>query len=380
MKPYKKESSDKEYELLLHSSAHSRLDYAAAEEPSASADSLRKHYIGVYDPVTHELQLAEAHRLVLRSTLRPTEKELEDAEAQTPRRTFASLRQSLGMEFGTKKAKRAIAAMTENAISPRKSAADGDQGVPDARTSAVLESIATSGMLSREDMQAEVDEAKPRPKPNLEASTPADVYPLDTLITREERMALQVNDWIQAVAANQAIETPSRFVANRVEALASKKEIAVKLRALKYILALVSFNAALKPTRSGGRKLPPREDLKKKLSHLPPTLVESIKRKFAAGGELTKWHVDKMMTHAAALALYVDDYEVDTFDLREDLRLESKAMHQYFRELGASVAGPTERERERLKIGKLEAGLHFIAKLKLPLEFPRQRIVAAKRR
>lgn len=279
------------------------------------------------------------------------------------------------MEFGTKKAKRAIEAMIENTISPRKSANEGDQGALDARTKAILESLNLSGMPSKEEMQAKVDEAKPRPKPNLNAETPADVYPLDTLITREERMALQVSDWIAAVAANESIETPSRFVANRVQTLASQKDT-IKLRALKYILAITTFNLALKPTRQGGRKLPPRDELKKKLAHLPPMLLESLKRKFAVGGELTKWHVDKMMTYAAALSLFVDDYETDTHDLREDLRLESKAMGQYFRELGARVAAPTERERERLKIGKVEVSLHFVAKLRLPLEFPKQRMGA----
>ncbi len=39
---------------------------------------------------------------------------------------------------------------------------------------------------------------------------------------------------------------------------------------------------------------------------------------------MTKWHVDKLFIHLAALTLFVDDYEVDTYDLREDLRLDTK--------------------------------------------------------
>lgn len=41
-------------------------------------------------------------------------------------------------------------------------------------------------------------------------------------------------------------------------------------------------------------------------------------------GELTRWHIDNLMAHVAAAALIVDNYEVDVFDLREDLRLETK--------------------------------------------------------
>ena len=59
-------------ELLLHSSHHPKLDYTAREEESGGADSLLKHYVGVYDPKNGELQVVEARNLVLRGTLRPT--------------------------------------------------------------------------------------------------------------------------------------------------------------------------------------------------------------------------------------------------------------------------------------------------------------------
>ena len=39
---------------------------------------------------------------------------------------------------------------------------------------------------------------------------------------------------------------------------------------------------------------------------------------------LNKWAIDNLMTHICALALAVDKYEVDTYDLREDLKLEPK--------------------------------------------------------
>jgi A49-like RNA polymerase I associated factor len=39
---------------------------------------------------------------------------------------------------------------------------------------------------------------------------------------------------------------------------------------------------------------------------------------------MTQWHVDHLLTHIAALALTVDGFEVDIYDLKEDLRLETK--------------------------------------------------------
>jgi DNA-directed RNA polymerase I subunit RPA49 len=212
----------------------------------------------------------------------------------------------------------------------------------------------------------------------MDATSPAEVYPLDALISREERVAMRVTDWLYAVENNEAIKTSSRYVANRLQNIASSKDIS-RLKALKYILAIVDFNAALKPLRGGGKKLPPRDDLKKKVD-IPDAVLDGMKRKFAAGSELTKWHIDKLITHAAALTLFVDNFETDVYDLREDLRLDNKRIHQYYRELGCKVSGPTEKDRERLKISKAEATQHHIAKLNIPPDFPKQRNLPVKRR
>lgn len=318
----------------------------------------------------------------MRSSLRLTKEELEKVETQSNRPTSTNLRRSLGMEFGTKKAKKAIAALTDNAISPRKSTTStGPEGQSkDALAIAVLDSMASSaaGMPTREDIQAAADEAKPRPKPNMDATSPAEVYPLDSLISREERVAIQVSNWLYAVENNESIKSTSRFVANRLQSIASSQDIR-RLKVLRYILAIIDFNAALKPLRGGGKKLPLRDDLKKKVD-VPDVILDGMKRKFTAGSELTKWHVDKLITHTAALALFVDNFETDVYDLREDLRLDSRQIHQYYRELGCKVNGPTEKDRERLKISKAEATQHHIAKLKIPPDFPKQRNLPVKRR
>jgi DNA-directed RNA polymerase I subunit RPA49 len=89
---------------------------------------------------------------------------------------------------------------------------------------------------------------------------------------------------------------------------------------------------------------------------------------------LPKFYLERLYTHICALALYVDGFVTDTKDLREDLKLEQKEIVQYFRELGCKISAPTEKEREARKIKtKAEASLMKIAKLKLPLEFPKPR-------
>lgn len=76
LNPYTKARSDASRQsvpgpdFLLHSSAHPSLDWTAREEISHGVESHLKHYIGVYDPEKGKLQLVEARKLVVRSTLR----------------------------------------------------------------------------------------------------------------------------------------------------------------------------------------------------------------------------------------------------------------------------------------------------------------------
>ena len=44
---------------------------------------------------------------------------------------------------------------------------------------------------------------------------------------------------------------------------------------------------------------------------------------------------------------------------------------QYFSELGCRVTAPTQTEQTKWKLTKAESANHFIAKLRLPLVFPK---------
>jgi DNA-directed RNA polymerase I subunit RPA49 len=52
-------------ELLLHSSAHPKLDYTVRDE-----DTLQKHYVGVYDPETGTLEVTQARKMEVRAAVR----------------------------------------------------------------------------------------------------------------------------------------------------------------------------------------------------------------------------------------------------------------------------------------------------------------------
>ncbi|KAL6713194.1 DNA-directed RNA polymerase I subunit rpa49 [Lecanora helva] len=376
-------------ELLLRSSTHPKLDYTASEERSNGSDAHLRHYVGVYDPETGELQLVQARNVVLRSTLRSanaTGEEEKQKDPQTPY-NYLSARNNLGLAFGSKKSQKAIRALTANAIkaSPTKSAT---QDSPDKRSqldplaSAVVLSMAdtASDMPTREQMQADIDEGKPRPKPNLQATTPAEVYPIEQLVGGANTLAnMGVKDWIDKVQDGKGVELKSRFVARRLAVNVQRGDVK-KLKVLRYLLLLIEWSLGLETVPKRGKKVPKLEKMGALVESYGSEVVAGVARRFADGFQLSRWHLDNLTTHTFAIAITLDNFTMDTHDLREDLKLEQKEINKYFKEIGCVVAKPTEVQQRALGILKAEALNHSIAQLKIPLTFPKTRIMPVKKR
>ncbi|KAL8650424.1 MAG: hypothetical protein Q9226_005151 [Calogaya cf. arnoldii] len=373
-------------EHLLHTAAHPKLDYIAREEAGGGTDGLLSHYIGVYDPQTGDLQLMRARKLVLRGSPRsaPTETEHE-AKAANVRSAHSDLK----LAFGTKKSKRAIENLTKNAISPRKKgipAGEESQTTLDPVAAAVVSSMAIDAPsgTSREDLQAAIDEAKPRPNPNPDAEAPMDVYPIDQLVGSVILKQITVKDWQDAVEQKAEVVTKSRFVSRRLQRIVSEGDVR-KIKTAKYLLLLIEwYNLLLPKPNNKGRKIPDRALLRAKLGKWGSELVDSVIRRFADNGDTSKtlntWHLDNLITHICALSITVEpeNFLTDMYDIREDLKLDNKDVKKYFKEIGCWITAPTEAERGRWGLGKVEAASHHVAKLRLPLEFPKMRVMQPK--
>jgi len=136
-------------------------------------------------------------------------------------------------------------------------------------------------MPTREELQAAVDDAKPRPKPNLQATTPSEVYSVSDLVGGEETLRLLVvRDWQDAVAANKAVHTKSRFVSKRLANLAQSGEVK-RLKTLRYLLILLEFYGSLGSGPKGLKKVPQREQLRKAMGNANEGMTEGVRRRFA---------------------------------------------------------------------------------------------------
>jgi DNA-directed RNA polymerase I subunit RPA49 len=275
-------------------------------------------------------------------------------------------RNNLGQAFGTKKAKKALASVTENAISARK-----DQPAKlDAAAQAMIASMAkdTEGMATRDELAVEADASKPRPKANLNATDIKDVYTIENLIGVDILKVVPVLDWQQAMKAKKEIIVKSEYVANRIQKVSTSPE---KLRILRYLLLLIDLNMSSKSRFGNTKTLPKREEMKRIAGSMPEAVIESVRREFSTGGVMSKYQTELLTTRICALACLIDNYNVDIYDLQADLRLDSKGMQQYFREIGAKIGALPEATRRELGLDKATAAQRKVAKLKLPLEFPK---------
>ena len=277
-KPRNNRSSSPSNEILLHNASHAKLDYVAREEDTEKGQGLLKHYIGVYDPEKETLQLVPTRKVIVRSHLRSSETTEQNEDDALTLSQDVSSRTALGLAFGTKKSQKAIRSLTENAIS---SPSKGKTAAHDPLVSAVMDSMAasTADMPTRDDLQAEALSSKPIPTPNLEATTPEEVYTIDGLVGLPALRNMHVKEWMDKVNSDEEIVTRSRFVSTRVARLVKENEVK-KLKALKYLLLLVSWYNSLKKTR-GKLQIPKREEIETLLPGWGGETLAAVGKRFA---------------------------------------------------------------------------------------------------
>ncbi|KAJ5948752.1 hypothetical protein N7454_002059 [Penicillium verhagenii] len=399
-------------EMLLQSSQHEKMDFVGREGTGDDTDSQLKHYVAVVDPERKTWQIVEARRVTLRGGVRTIQQDDEDEESEEELNTMRAQRTALTNTFGTKQSRKAVQSMAENA--QLSNAPAGSVTEAGAALISSLPADIASGKAKALNVQAEVQAAKPLPTPNLTAAHPLDFYPIETLVPGGQstlRQLTGVEEWKQQVEAGLAITTSSRYVANRVEAvvLSGNQD---KLQVLRFIQLLLEFARSLKSGRSAGgpgsKKLLPRDELKRVLSStsgvktdeseestdelLPDSVIDAVRRRFApSGGSVSRHDMTLLHTTICALSLHIppqpakdggssslggnaaNELATDPSDLRDDLRLDSNTVQQYFRELGCRIDRPRETEYAKwnIKGGRAEANARRIARLRIPVEFPK---------
>lgn len=277
----------------------------------------------------------------------------------------------LGRLFGTKRAKKAILEKERNEITMPSANANGSPQKLNRATAATLDSIGEAGadMATREEMQANIDATKPVPKANLEAEDIQDVYDPVALIGSDILNSIPFKDWKESIESGEGVNVTSRYVASRVEDVARGPNSASRLRLLRYVYYLIVFYTSA--TRKGRSRKALRRKEFCELTGASAQVSSQIVHKFAEKGEINSFHDALILTHIFAFVSIIDNFELEVQLLREDLGIDQDKFTQHFHEIGGRVVQAKERDT-----GKVVR----VARLALPLQFPKQRRIRQKRR
>ena len=293
-----------------------------------------------------------------------------------------SSRSELGLAFGTKKSKKAIQARAANAIVSTKPVSE------DKVASAILESMPAQ-TVKKQDLQAQVDAARPIPTPNLAGQTPGEVYTIATLVGGDEFLAkIKAKDWIDTLEKFGDMQTRSLFVSRRSMRIAKTGDIKM-MRVLRYLYLLICWFKSLRPgkaQRDTSMFIPKFGELSLTANHEQQPFMQELVREFGKdflphlsdrfsedGVKLTRWHQDRLISYICALVLVIDAFETDTYEIQFDLKLDVKKMTDYFKGLGCGAQNFTKREIEIKGLARVQALDRKKVTLKVPVKLPQGR-------
>ncbi|KIW27360.1 uncharacterized protein PV07_07104 [Cladophialophora immunda] len=413
----KREPSGRGSSLLLQSSDHPTIDYAATESGTTdAAEKHVRHYIAVFDPASNKLKVVEAKRVTVRSTVRQVDNQESDGEedgAETKPAPTPS-RAALTQAFGTKKSKRAVASSAENRLLAR----DGenvDNPVSNAILSSIKEEDDPADMMV--DAGASARANKPLPQANLDTTDITQVYDLSELVFpgpyRTTLSQMPIAYWKECAKNKKPVSTHLRFVATRVGYLTQRHlkqpdnpDVLLKLQILRYIQLLVEIHKYVS-------HLPARRPVARPEqwpagtttgdSALSTAFKARLMARFFPNHLPSAFNRTRLTATILALTLHVPppvftpgDTPKTLFaeptDITLDLAMPHAEVHKLYRELGCKIEAMTDAELQRHGWDKVSlvsqrgaGGLADdghgngpvklprpkFAKLRFPVEFPR---------
>ncbi|KAI9334267.1 RNA polymerase I associated factor, A49-like protein [Obelidium mucronatum] len=318
-----------------------------------AAAPLVRYVVGVVDKSSNTVKFCEAPQLRFktvvkaRSQFKPTQIGIKNTLA----------RHILGETFGTIKRKKAISAQERNKVKVD-SLVSAEQVLKN-----VIDDSETL-LPSLESIKQEQDLSRLIPPFNINASTPAEVYKLESIMTAAELETINV-DFILEMKFKEDLKAelekvhPSSWVFTRIfEALQTNQD-KFKIRKYVYILFMMKFLTASPGVLRKGIPLP---------NYVAPQITAAMMEKFTEqqqdGDRGVKTGFpdrlkDKLRSFILCACLLVDGYRLDVDTLASDLKMSSVKVATMCRELGCAV--------DVSKKGSVEKKT---AKLVVPLKFP----------
>ncbi|KAI7860069.1 RNA polymerase I associated factor, A49-like protein [Circinella umbellata] len=331
-----------------------KVKFTGSNSGEDAPESYCQYLVGVYSKSKNTVTLTPAPVLRIHRNVKSLA--LSDDTIRKKNTQFNEAKTSLGLAFGTAKAKKQLKDDERNAVT-------GEQ-LKNAIHDMHREIGESSTGPTRDEIKQAMKDDLPIPAHNLEAEQPQDAYDLSSIVTDEELVVMPVKELIQAKPQTTKDLYPllpyghSKFINDRIlETIqASGKTDRPRLRVLMYISYLMAYLCRINP-----KDLKNRRKMETIMNNPPNIILDQLAERYTTHEVRTPFMNDKILCYMLVLCLSVADYQLNPDILAKDLSLKSTKVATVLRNLGCKV--------DTIK-SKTHGSTTKKASLIVPLKFP----------
>ncbi|KAG0209961.1 DNA-directed RNA polymerase I subunit rpa49 [Mortierella sp. GBA30] len=363
-KPDTEEGKSKKKRRILEADT-GKVEFVGQNFGEDARSGFCRYVVAIRDRETNKVTFKDAPVIALNRTI----KSLKNAKLHASSRDqFMQAKNALGEAFGTKKIKQQIKSVERNAVNV--STLDQVAGI-------LQDSISskTSALPSKAEIKAKADLDRPVPPYDLEATKVEDIYKLDSLITPAEYQLIPFKALLEKSAEPLAALPfqDSTYVNDALTAaLSTSKKDRHRIRLLMYISFLMAFRTI------PDKRLDDSETINRIMGDVPSLILENFYERFTEmpEGSDKKRHTftpkskDKLLCWIFALALTLENFNIDAGAMTRDLSLRQTKVNELFKSLGCKVNELSATQKAQLGVSAEDAKTMKRAILTVPLTFP----------
>ncbi|KAI7900800.1 RNA polymerase I associated factor, A49-like protein [Cokeromyces recurvatus] len=333
--------------------------HAANFGPEAVKNVQCKYIVGVYSKKNNSLSITNAPVMKMSRSVKAL-----SSEIATTSRTVQSqvARTSLGLAFGTAKAKQQLKSEERNLVKGEDLANQMDNLHTEIGK-------ATVNIPTKDEMKKDMETALPVPKYNINAESPDEVYDISSIVTDEELQSLNYKELLKETSLegvqNLLAYQNSKFVNDRIMAIlgSSGKKDRKRVRTLMYISILMSYYVRVRSS-----DLKNRRKVEAALKSPSSVIIDGLTERYTESNVRTPVMADKILLYMFTLILSISGYSVLIDQIGKDLLLKPTKIVTLFKNLGCKVDKASAEECR-----ELNSKLAKKATLVVPLKFPEVR-------
>jgi len=339
-----------------------RMQYVGSNYKNHS--TYNKYMIAIVDKETRTAKLVDASMFSLEPHWPEKEGQNEEEQATLTRSEKVDM---LTNAFGSHKRKRAMESRKKNKI--ESSALESAVG---AAASTALQNIDPALLLQQQTALAQ-QTTSVLPPHNLDAQTPAEAYPLHSLLSPADLTALETPAQAFIGASHEKIaewkksQTYPGYILVTLQTLPlnaqSRSHMSCLLMYLHYLMHIHSLTPKQLQAKTG--VLPadvPQLLYKKLLSSFTDETVRANGKRTRCISARTK---DKLISYILVLALTIEGFHLEYSQLQDDLKIMDEKMVKYLRVLGCNV-----KKTKHTMGSDIPDCMIKMSELSVPLTFP----------